>query len=259
MIITATIIDLTEKRTRINHRHRVGGKTPAATTPSATQPSPPRRTNQAIPRTPREGENSAASPSPTTATFQSIRRKAKREHKHTHNTAQKQPPPRQRSARNSRTAGTPPPITERPEFRRPEDARRPAGRPERNRSSMRRRRPRGTHRRQQERQRTARGDGGWSAAAVRSGRETAGGEERRGWGEEKKLVGGEVGEGYKEGGSHLPPLFLSLASLSLSSLCDDKARRLDSYPSLSLFLSTAASPASAPGFFLSLHLLPLIT
>jgi hypothetical protein len=28
-------------------------------------------------------------------------------------------------------------------------------------------------------------------------------------GDEKKLVGEEVGEGYKEGGSHLPPLSLS--------------------------------------------------
>lgn len=54
---------------------------------------------------------------------------------------------------------------------------------------------------------------GRCAERARDGR--GGGEE--GVGEEKKLVGEEVGEGYKEGGSHLPPLFLSLApSLSLS-------------------------------------------
>lgn len=81
------------------------------------------------------------------------------------------------------------------------------------------------------------------------------------WRRKKKLVGEEVGEGYKEGGSHLPPLFLSLAPPTPSSpACAATTRRDDSY----LSRSTAASPhlparLRGRGPFLSLHLLPLIT
>jgi len=115
--------------------------------PHPPNPRHPRRTNKAIQKTPRERENSAASPSPTTATFQSIRLRRNANAKHTtrlksnrrHDTR------RRRNSKNGRnaagTAGIQAPR-----------GGALASRPERNRSSMRRRRPRGTQRRRWQRE-----------------------------------------------------------------------------------------------------------
>jgi hypothetical protein len=219
--------------------------------PQPPNPRHPRRTNKAIQKTPRERENSAASPSPTTATFQSIRLRRTR----TQNIRRGA----KATAATTQGGGG---IQERQERRR-------AGR---NSGASRTRAGRSAGEESVINaaaivQEARKGVDGSEKDTYRAGRvvpAAAGGvrplcgagarrQGRRG-GEEKKLVG-EVGEGYKEGGSHLPPLFLSLAPLSLLPRCDDEARRLDSYPSLAL----PPPPLLCSGWgFLSLLLLPLI-
>lgn len=231
-----------------------------------TQPWQPPQTNRAIQRNPPERENPGASPSPTTATFLPINRPAATT---TQDTG--------RSASTRRRGKERRGIQERRKRRRRRSTTAPAGRNSGTTTDdddtraralaggesavNAARRPTDTRRRNETgvRVRTSgAGGGGWSEAAERAR------DGKEGVGDEKKLVG-EVGEGYKEGGSHLrpPPLFLSLAPPPpfLSPLlrgCDDEARRL---------LSTAASPTrphllgwgGVGWWFLSLHLLPLIT
>ena len=254
MIITATVIDLTKKRRWINHKRRQSGWRDASPNhplihPTLATPDEPTKQSrkplenarippQARPQPPPPSNQSAYGATRT----QNIRRGSKATAATT-----------QGGGGIQRTAGTPP---GRPEFRRREDARRPAGR-------------RGIgHQCGGDVREARKGVDGSEKDTYRAGRvvpAATGGVQplcragarrqgRRG-GEEKKLVG-EVGEGYKEGGSHLPPLFLSLApSISLLPLCDDKARRLDSYPSLAL----PPPPLLCSGWwFLSLLLLPLI-
>jgi hypothetical protein len=105
----------------------VGGETPRPTTPSSTQPSPPLTNQQSNPENPSRRREFRRKPVPNHRHLPINPPTAQRERK-TYDAAQKQPPPRHRAAAGGgiqRTAGTPP---GRPEFRRREDARRPAGR-----------------------------------------------------------------------------------------------------------------------------------
>ena len=238
MIITATVIDLTKKRRWINHKRRQSGWRDASPNhplihPTLATPDEPTKQSrkplekarippQARPQPPPPSNQSAYGATRT----QNIRRGSKATAATT-----------QGGGGIQRTAGTPP---GRPEFRRREEARWPAGR-------------RGIgHQCGGDVREARKGVDGSEKDTYRAGRvvpAATGGVQplcragarrqgRRG-GEEKKLVG-EVGEGYKEGGSHLPPLFLSLApSLSPSSL----RRRGEATRLLSLSRSTAASPA----------------
>jgi len=238
MIITATVINLTKKRTWINHKRRQSGWRDASPNhplihPTLATPDEPTKQSrkplekarippQARPQPPPPSNQSAYGATRT----QNIRRGSKATAATT-----------QGGGGIQRTAGTPP---GRPEFRRREEARWPAGR-------------RGIgHQCGGDVREARKGVDGSEKDTYRAGRvvpAATGGVQplcragarrqgRRG-GEEKKLVG-EVGEGYKEGGSHLPPLFLSLApSLSPSSL----RRRGEATRLLSLSRSTAASPA----------------
>lgn len=123
-----------------------------------------------------------------------------------HRTQRKHPPARQRATRNSGTAEAPAAAVNhsagRPEFRNDDDTRaRALARGESVVNAA--RRPTDTRRRNETgvRVRTSgAGGGGWSEAAERAR------DGKEGVGDEKKLVG-EVGEGYKEGGSHLLPVY----------------------------------------------------
>jgi hypothetical protein len=216
----------------------VGGETSGPTTSSsATQPNPgnPRKPTEQSKETLRNARIPAqARPLPPPPSFQSIGRPP-RQHK-TQDAAQAPAGAAKSDAefRNGGSAGAG-----------GQPQRRPAGIQERRLTTTTRararalargesvvnaaRRPTDTRRRNETgvRIRTScAGGGGWSEAAERAR------DGKEGVGDEKKLVG-EVGEGYKEGGSHLrpPPLFLSLAPPPpfLSPLlrgCDDEARRL---------------------------------